>query len=450
MADNLNYFSDDEESEWLANIHLSILDKPNEETQLHDSEISSFIEANRNSNTTKKTKTDLNVWTRWCNSINERRPMEDIPPGELNSLLAHFFIKVRKLNGEEFEPGTLTSFQRSFDRYLRQHGKNYNIIQDKIFESSREALESKRKQLRLSGKGTRPNKALGLTNDELEKFWSEKQLGDHSPEALLRTVWLNNTMHFGWCARDEHRKVLLGDLEIRQEEGGEGREYVIWKTERGSKTRTGGKEFGAERYFSPRIYSTGGDRCPVNIFKTFLARRPPDMMKPDSPLYLAVVKSPRTEVWYKRQPLGVHSLGQFMKTMADAVSLTGKHTNHSARRTMITALRHENVNPLDISQLSGHKNLKSIDSYSTVSVEQQKEMSLKISGHCGARPALNQLSLNSSAQSSMTTGATASTACGNHLFSGAVFNSCTIVIGEKSPQLPSKRKRIVIQEDDDE
>ena len=64
MADNLNYFSDDKESDWLANIHSSILDKPSEETQLHDSEISSFIEANRNSNTTKKTKTDLNVWTR--------------------------------------------------------------------------------------------------------------------------------------------------------------------------------------------------------------------------------------------------------------------------------------------------------------------------------------------------------------------------------------------------
>ena len=116
------------------------------------------------------------------------------------------------------------------------------------------------------------------------------------------------------------------------------------------------------------------------------------------------------------------------------ISLTGKHTNHSVRRTMITALRHEkNVNPLDISQLSGHKNLKSIDSYSTVSVEQQKEMSLKPNSHCGARPVLNQLSLNSSVQSSMATETTASTACGNHLFSGAVFNSCTIVIGERSP-----------------
>ena len=121
MAANLSYFSDDEESELLANIDPSLFDKSNEEKRVDDGEISSFIEEDRNSNTTKKTKTDLNVWTRWCNSINEKRQMEDIPPEELNSLLAHFFIKVRKLNGEEFEPGTLTSFQRSFDRDIRQH-----------------------------------------------------------------------------------------------------------------------------------------------------------------------------------------------------------------------------------------------------------------------------------------------------------------------------------------
>jgi len=55
--------------------------------QLDDIEISSFIEENRQSNTTKQTKTNLNVWTRRCNSINERRPMEDILLEELNSLI---------------------------------------------------------------------------------------------------------------------------------------------------------------------------------------------------------------------------------------------------------------------------------------------------------------------------------------------------------------------------
>ena len=44
-----------------------------------------------------------------------------LPHEELNRVHAHFFIKVRKLKGEEFESGTLISFQRCFDRYLRQH-----------------------------------------------------------------------------------------------------------------------------------------------------------------------------------------------------------------------------------------------------------------------------------------------------------------------------------------
>ena len=41
MADNINYFSNDEESAWLANIDPNLLDKSNEEKQLDidDSEI---------------------------------------------------------------------------------------------------------------------------------------------------------------------------------------------------------------------------------------------------------------------------------------------------------------------------------------------------------------------------------------------------------------------------
>ena len=44
MKDNLNYFSDNEELIWLANIESSLLDKSNDEKQLDDREISSFID----------------------------------------------------------------------------------------------------------------------------------------------------------------------------------------------------------------------------------------------------------------------------------------------------------------------------------------------------------------------------------------------------------------------
>ena len=71
MTDDLNYFSEDEESEWLVNIDPSLLDKSNEEKHLDDREISSVIEEDRNSNIETATHlTVLNVWTRWCNSIN--------------------------------------------------------------------------------------------------------------------------------------------------------------------------------------------------------------------------------------------------------------------------------------------------------------------------------------------------------------------------------------------
>ena len=135
-----------------------------------------------------------------------------------------------------------------------------------------------------------------------------------------------------------------------------------------------------ERYFNPRMYATNtAKRCPVEIYKSYLERKPASMKQDDSPFYLAYITKPKSFTWYKAAPLGVNYLGNFMKSTAEEANLQGKHTNHSARRTMISTLRHENINPLDISQLSGHKNLKSIDTYSEASEDQQREISLAIS-----------------------------------------------------------------------
>ena len=51
----------------------------------------------------------------------------------------------------------------------------------------------------------------------MEKLWLANRLGDHSPEVLILTMWLNNTMHLDWRANDGNRKVLIGDLESQRE-----------------------------------------------------------------------------------------------------------------------------------------------------------------------------------------------------------------------------------------
>ena len=136
-------------------------DPTNNNSTLNEQDVQQFVEQNRNKNTVNKTSRSLNVFYKWAKSINENRNIDEIPASDLDNILAHFVIKIRKQNGDEYEPDTLTSFFRSFDRFLRQQGKTYDILTDRQFAKAREALASKRKQLRCHGKGQRPNKALG-------------------------------------------------------------------------------------------------------------------------------------------------------------------------------------------------------------------------------------------------------------------------------------------------
>lgn len=81
------------------------------------------------------------------------------------------------------------------------------------------------------------------------------------------------------------------------------------------------------------------------------------------------------QVWFKNQPLGVHSLGNMMKTMAELAELPGRKTNHSGRKTTVKRLKEANFDNVDIIQLTGHKNVQSLNLYSTVPVKIQKKMS---------------------------------------------------------------------------
>ena len=65
-----------------------------------------------------------------------------------------------------------------------------------------------------------------------------------------------------------------------------------------------------------------------------------------------------------------------MKTLAQKAGINNERLrNHSGRKTMIQSLSENNVPPTHIAQLSGHKNLKSIENYNKVSTTQQMKMS---------------------------------------------------------------------------
>ena len=103
------------------------------------------------------------------------------------------------------------------------------------------------------------------------------------------------------------------------------------------------------------------------------------MNKPDAPYYLGIncTKSPLSNrLWFKSSAMGQNRLNGLMKTMAEKGGLSSKRlTNHSARKRMIQKLNDSDIPPSHIMQLSGNRNVQSINNYSHISQQQQKNMS---------------------------------------------------------------------------
>ena len=104
------------------------------------------------------------------------------------------------------------------------------------------------------------------------------------------------------------------------------------------------------------------------------------MLQPESPFFLAINHN-RSHKWFKCQPLGVNVLSKMLSTMAKESGLTGKITNHSLHKTMCTTLLHKGVAPTTIMQLSGHKNVASVNNYAVASHQQQNVMCDLLTGN---------------------------------------------------------------------
>ena len=222
----------------------------------------------------------MNTFQRYLQSIvKAESALESLPASKLNK----FFIQVHKINGEEYEPDSLTGMQRSIQRYLVDTKSTVNILKDIEFSKSRQVLASKRKHLVNKGKANKPNAALAVTNDEEDVLFQSGEFGDDNPESLQRSVWWFLAMHYGFRARDESRKMKWGDVVLRKDPTN-GSEVLVWLAERGTKTRKG-QEKGHQRPFQPKIFGTGSDKCPIKYYKKFMSHRPADMNHPDAPFF---------------------------------------------------------------------------------------------------------------------------------------------------------------------
>ncbi|XP_076105700.1 uncharacterized protein KIAA1958-like [Mytilus galloprovincialis] len=342
-----------------------------------------FINSMKNANTVRKTKCDIGLFQTWLLATqNEERLFSTIENEKLDQYLARFFISVRNKKGEEYEPDTLKSIQSSINRHLNENSEtDVNILTDKNFQHSRDVLSAKKKDLKSKGLGNRKRKADAFTQEAIDHLYDRNLLGTSNPDALINTVWLNNSMHFGMRSRQEHQDMKFGDIEMKATSGGV--QYLEF-TERQTKTRKGE---GSARPFAPKMFAIADNpRCPVKTFKTYIQSRPTGSLKPGSKFYLSILPryhnkghddfdTENTNTWYSMRPMGKNKLGDLVKVMSEKGGLTGRKVNHSARKTTVTSLLHSHVEATTVMQLTGHKNVASTNDYSSASLDQQIKMS---------------------------------------------------------------------------
>ena len=306
-------------------------------------------------------------------------------------MLSNFFVKATtQRDGKLYEPDTLSSIRNSLQRVLVGRGVKIDLRKDKEFENSRNVLAARRKQLTKLGKGNKPNACRALEAEEVSHLTKIGFFGRKHPLNLQRAMWYVITINFGHRARQEARLLEYGDIKIGFSKSG--RRQLIWDTERGTKTRNGETPMGHRRAFNPTAVENGGILCPVGLFEEFRNHRPSTMLKPTSPMFLAVryhiTDYEKEKEWYFPSALGKNQLGKFLPAARDAlnggkipVTTKGKVANHSARKTSIsTLLGSKKVNPLIVQQLSGHKRFESLNAYNTATSAQQEEMSDIVNG----------------------------------------------------------------------
>ena len=153
----------------------------------------------------------------------------------------------------------------------------------------------------------------------------------------------------------------------------QGKKYLV-HSERQTKSRQGDNSRNI-RPVKPRMYENkeiqeGSN--PENVYKLYRDKHPSSMMEPDAPFYLTVnhFKSIQRQqndcTWFKAQAMGVNKLNSILKDMREAGEIPQKQTTPGEKHS---------CKSYRIMQITGHKNLQSINNYSSLRERQMENIS---------------------------------------------------------------------------
>ncbi|XP_025926332.1 zinc finger MYM-type protein 2 [Apteryx mantelli] len=276
----------------------------------------------------------VNAWKHWVKS---RHLDEDLPEleelkstksvklkedllshtsAELSYGLAHFVNEIRRPNGENYAPDSIYYLCLGIQEYLYGSNRKDNIFIDPIYQTFEQELN---KILRSWQPSILPDGSI-FSRVEEDYLWKIKQLGSHSPVALLNTLFYFNTKYFGLKTVEQHLRLSFGTVfrqwkknPLTMESKACLRYQVssLCRADNEDKITTGKRKHEDDEPIFEQIENTSDPaRCPVKMFECYLSKSPQNLNQRMDLFYLQPDCSVSSDspIWYTSVSLDRNTL----------------------------------------------------------------------------------------------------------------------------------------------
>lgn len=303
---------------------------------------------------------------------------EYLPDDVLCKQLRKFYAELSNQEGKQYSKSSLICIRGALHRHLT--GPSYqrvvNIISGPAFKCANDVLTGKIKKLKKEGLDMSASHPP-IKDADIKLMYSSGTLTDDNPTGLQLKVYFEFCLHFGRRGREGLRELQKKPFSFKMDEIGN--EYATLTHNPLEKNHQGVSLHEIEH--GQRMYSTGGELCPLRSLKKYL-----NLLNPDLEDFFQRPKITGYEgenIWYMKLPVGVNTIGKFMSIISRPAGLSYPYTNHCVRSTTVTTLQNQGVSPLDIMAVTGHKSEASINHYSATSDAKRRQMSHKLSEKSG-------------------------------------------------------------------
>ncbi|XP_010215399.1 PREDICTED: zinc finger MYM-type protein 2 isoform X3 [Tinamus guttatus] len=235
---------------------------------------------------------------------------------ELSYGLAHFVNEIRRPNGENYAPDSIYYLCLGIQEYLYGSNRKDNIFIDPTYQMFEQELN---KILRSWQPSILPDGSI-FSRVEEDYLWRIKQLGSHSPVALLNTLFYFNTKYFGLKTVEQHLRLSFGTVfrqwkknPLTMESKACLRYQVssLCRADNEDKITTGKRKHEDDEPVFEQLENTSDPaRCPVKMFECYLSKSPQNLNQRTDLFYLQPDCSVSSDspVWYTSMSLDRNTL----------------------------------------------------------------------------------------------------------------------------------------------